>query len=101
MSLYPLPVEGIDEGWRFVSIGFEGEATNVGGINPWKATWVSTRGRITVAHPQYPSQRHTMFTYEISGLNPTVVFAAGEFSNGVWGFYVPDDNPASGDIREH
>jgi hypothetical protein len=82
-------MEDVDEGWRFVRIGFEGQPTDVGGINPWAAEWIPTDGRITVAHPQYPSQRHTMFTYRIAGANPPVIFAAGEFSNGVWGFFVP------------
>ncbi|HEX5591536.1 MAG TPA: hypothetical protein VFX65_14685 [Candidatus Limnocylindrales bacterium] len=52
--------------------------------------WVSTHGRIVVAHPQYPRERHTMFTYEVEGTNPPVVFAAGEYSNLVYGFYVPE-----------
>lgn len=30
-----------------------------------------------------------MFTYEVAGSDPAIVFAAGEFSNGVWGFFVP------------
>ena len=79
----------IDKGWRFVSISFEGQPTDVGGVNPWDVEWTPTDGRITVAHPEYPAERHTMFTYEVTGSNPRIVFAAGEFSNGVWGFYVP------------
>jgi len=79
----------VDEGWRFVSFGFEGQPTDVGGVNPWKVEWIATGGRITVAHPQYPSQRHVMFTYEVAGSSPPIRFAAGEFSNGVYGFFVP------------
>jgi hypothetical protein len=30
-----------------------------------------------------------MDTYEVVGANPRVKFAAGEFSNGVFGFFVP------------
>jgi hypothetical protein len=82
-------VDQLDDGWRFVSIGFEGDRTDIGGVNPWDVEWISTGGRITVAHPSYPHQRHTMFTYEVAGSRPTIVFAAGEFSNGVWGFFVP------------
>ena len=52
--------------------------------------WTATGSRITVAHPQYPAQRHTMFVYEVTGSVPPIRFAAGEFSNGAWGFYVPD-----------
>jgi len=85
-------VTPLTPGWRFVSIGLEGDSVDIGGgMNPWDAEWVSTYRRIVVAHPQYPRERHTMFTYEVAGSDPPVVFAAGEYSNGVYGFYVPDD----------
>ena len=79
----------LDRGWRFVSIGVEGQPTEVAGVNPWEAEWAATGDRITVAHPQYPSQRHVMSVYEVKGSVPRIRFAAGEFSNGVWGFFVP------------
>jgi len=79
----------VDQDWRFISIGPEGHATAVGGINPWDVEWIPTHNRIIVAHPEYPSERHTLFTYQVAGSDPPVVFAAGEFSNGVWGFFVP------------
>ena len=89
----------ITPGWLLVSIGLEGEAIDIGaGINPWNVKWISTHRRIVVAHPEYPRERHTMFTYEVEGTDPPVVFAAGEFSNLVYGFYVPDWQPSS-DIR--
>jgi len=87
-------VTAITPGWRFVSIGFEGDPVDVGaGVNPWRATWLSLYRRIVVAHPQYPQQRHSMDTYQIAGSDPPIVFAAGEFSNGVWGFFVPVSQP--------
>jgi len=79
----------VDEGWRFVSIGLEGEATDVGGLDLWATEWTPTHGRVVVAHPSHPNQRHIMDTYVVAGTTPPVTFAAGEFSNGVWGFYVP------------
>jgi hypothetical protein len=30
-----------------------------------------------------------MTEYTLEGVEPTLRFAAGEFSNGVWGFFVP------------
>ena len=81
--------EGLTNGWRFVSIGVEGQATDVGGTNPWQVKWQPTGRSITVAHPQYPNQRHRMDVYNAEGTQPPTVFAAGEFSNGVWGFFVP------------
>lgn len=80
-------------GWRFVSIGFEGDPVDVGGgVNPWRwpSHWVGTGEHITVAHPSYPRQRHSMAVYVLEGAVPPVRFAAGELSNGVWGFFVPE-----------
>lgn len=82
-------VDRVTPGWAFVHIGFEGDDVEIRGVNPWKAKWVPRLFQITVAHPSYPAQRHTMWTYEIPGPDSIVVFAAGEFSNGVWGFYEP------------
>jgi hypothetical protein len=82
----------IDEGWRFVSICLESEPVDLGdGLNPWEVDWISTAGRITVPHPQYPAARHRMDVWQVADADPPVTFAAGEFSNGVWGFYVPTD----------
>jgi len=83
-------MKSIDKGWRFVSIGFEGESTDIGGVDPWDVSWTPTNDRITVAHPDYPSERHTMSVYTVVDATPPITFAAGEFSNGVWGFFVPN-----------
>jgi len=44
---------------------------------------------IIVSHPGYPDERHPMRVYELREGDRVVRFAAGEYSNGVWGFYVP------------
>lgn len=79
-------------GWRFVSIGVEGSDVSLEGVNPWKHAreWRRTDDEpIVVAHPSYPAERHRMFVYELTVHTKTVKFAAGEFSNGVWGIYMP------------
>jgi hypothetical protein len=73
-------VKSVSQGWRFVSIGWEGDATDVGGLNPWDVKWTHTDRRITVAHPSYPSQRHTLFINQVAGSSPPITFAAGELS---------------------
>ena len=83
-------MEPITRGWKFVHIGFEDDAVEVGGLNPWKLEWVPRHDRITAEHPFYPAERHTMWTYEVLGVNGPVVFPAGEFSNGVWDIFVPE-----------
>ena len=81
--------EDVTDGWRFVSIGVEGYDVGLAGVDPWRVDWTATGSRIVVPHPQYPAQRHQLTVYEIPGTDPPVVFAAGEFSYGVWGFFVP------------
>lgn len=82
--------DDITPGWTFVGIVSDGYPIKLCGVNPWKFKWRDLdRQPIVVAHPQYPSQRHTMFRWEIVDGKKTIEFAAGEFSNCVWGFYVP------------
>jgi len=79
----------ITPGWKHVAIGFEGVPVSLGGLNPWKFKWHSLdEPTITVAHPSYPEERHTMSLFELKSGGKTVRFAAGEYSNGVWGFYL-------------
>ncbi len=80
----------VDSGWTFVSIGVEGDPVDLGaGLNPWDHGWRSTGRRVVVAHPSYPWQRHDMYEWTLDGVEPAVRFAAGEYSYGVWGFFVP------------
>jgi hypothetical protein len=83
-------VEELTPGWRLLHIGFEDDGVEVDGVRLWGASWARTGARLTVAHPQYPPQRHVMSTYATDGPARPVEFAAGEFSNGVWGFFVPE-----------
>jgi hypothetical protein len=82
-------MQQVTPGWRLVHIGFERDVVEVAGVNVWDACpWGPSLGRITVAHPQYPEQRHAMDVHRPPGSG--VEFASGEFSNGVWGFYERD-----------
>lgn len=84
------PATPVTPGWRLVQhIVGDGEPISLDGVNPWKHGWRALDvPAIVVAHPQYPSQRHDMSVYEIKA-DKTVRFAAGEFSNLAWGFYLP------------
>ena len=80
----------VTPGWRLVGrVIADGEPMMLDGVDPWASDWRAVDAPpIVVAHPQYPNQRHDMSVYEIRG-DRTVRFAAGEFSNGAWGFYLP------------
>ncbi len=38
-------------------------------------------------HPHYPDQQHRFDQYSAEATSGETVFAAGEYSNGVWGFF--------------
>jgi hypothetical protein len=83
-------MKSITPGWRLVFIGLEGEPVSLHGHDPWKHEWNScSEDAVVVAHPSYPSQRHEMSVYKLAAPGESIRFAAGEFSNGVWGFFVP------------
>jgi len=76
--------------WQFINIVSDGQAISIDGINPWKHEWISLNEEtIDMPHPNYPNQRHKMCVYKIEAGSKSIVFAAGEYSNCVWGFYVP------------
>jgi hypothetical protein len=84
----------VTPGWKFVSIGFERAPVVIQGIDLWmhERQWVSSHERIVVSHPCHPSERHTMFVHTLEVDGRAIKFAAGEYSNGVWGFYEPAEN---------
>ena len=76
--------------WKFINIVTDGQAISIDGINPWKHEWIELdEDPIEVPHPSYPEQLHEMWIYKINTESKSIVFAAGEYSNCVWGFYVP------------
>ena len=88
-----LPRRYVECSWIPVGVGFEGEAINVNGINPWNYKWRSLRIPLTLPHPAYPSQQNDYRVYQVDTENGIVVFASGELSPNVWGFYLPaNDN---------
>ncbi len=85
------PATDVTPGWRFLWIGFEGEGPSLEGLDPWKHEWHDLGfPSIVVAHPSHPRERHPMWVYEIRTDKKTIKFAAGEFSNQVWGFFLPN-----------
>lgn len=82
-------MQSVTPGWRFLHIGLEGDSVELDGVRLWDADWSRSLGEVVVAHPQHPSQRHTMSIRRVRDRSVEVEFAAGEFSNGVWGFFQP------------
>jgi hypothetical protein len=72
--------------WKFAGAVAEVEAFSIAGIDVWKSPWVDTKERVRVKDPLY-QQDFTFHVYTISSGGKMVRFAAGEFSNGVYGFF--------------
>lgn len=85
-----MPLEDFTHGWKSVHVGLEEDRLSLEGLDPWKLKWKSMGEQsIVVPHPSHPHERHQAWVYEIEEAGKLVRFAAGELSNGVWGFYVP------------
>ena len=85
-----MSLESFTPGWRPIHVGLEGDGFSIEGVNPWKQAWRSRGAEpLVVPHPSYPEERHKAWVYEIESAGKLVRFAAGELSNGVWGFYGP------------
>jgi hypothetical protein len=77
-------------GWRDVHIGAEGDGVTIDGVALWQQEWRRIGADpLELPHPDHPSQHHRCNIYEAGSIDDPVRFAAGELSNGVWGFYVP------------
>lgn len=74
-------------GWRYAGTSGEGGRFRVRRTNVWSREWRRNGTTATVSDPLY-GQMFEFDVYEIETPSGPAEFAAGEFSNGVWGFYV-------------
>jgi hypothetical protein len=73
--------------WNFVGSSFDGQSLFIEGIDVWTRGWIAVEGeRAKVVDPRY-GQSFQFPIFVIAEGEKSVRFAAGEFSNGVWGFY--------------
>ena len=74
--------------WRLVKTGIEGSC-ELFGANIFDYKWNATNEKVIVVEPLH-NQQHELNVYEVEIDGITVTFAAGEFSNCVYGFYLRD-----------
>ena len=79
----------MENNWKHIKTIVDGDEFRIKGLNIWEHNWKRTGQKIVVKDPLY-GQEHSMDIYEIANKESTVVFAAGEFSNCVWGIYIRD-----------
>lgn len=78
----------ISTDWKFVKVVRDGEPFFIDGIGVWGHEWKDTGQSIYILDPVY-QQPYTLPICEISVDGKTITFAATEFSNCVWGVYIP------------
>ena len=74
--------------WSFVKSGIEGNCV-LFGVNIFQYHWEKTNQKITVSDPVY-GQKHEINVYHVHLDGRKKTFAAGELSNGVYGFYIEE-----------
>ena len=76
--------------WTFAGAVGSSEPFAIDGLDVWQHPWQSVAGAppAAVRDPHY-NQPYQMPVYRIGDGTRSVVFASGEFSNGIFGFYVP------------
>ena len=82
-------MRSIETTWRFVASSLDGQSLLLDGLDVWKYKWLETGERVTVTDPKY-HQEFCFSVFEIQVEARTLRFAGGEYSNCIWGFYLPE-----------
>jgi hypothetical protein len=77
--------------WKYIGTCTELQPFEIAGLNVWKFDWTRRGDRAYVNDPLY-NQEFCFSVYEIRSGDHLVTFAAGEFSNGVWGFFLREQD---------
>lgn len=78
----------MEQVWRFAGSSNEGEAFQIRGVNVWDQGWQVSAGEEAHVNDPVYGKSFIFRVYTIHDGDEKIEFAAGEFSNGVWGFYV-------------
>ena len=83
--------------WQYVIAGADGNTT-LFGVNIFKYDWINTGEKVEVTDPLY-GQKYLFSVYKVfirqkenKFRKVEYTFAAGEFSNCVYGFYIPKED---------
>ena len=77
----------MDHPWQFAGSSTKGDAFEIKGVKVWDQGWQVLPGEeARVSDPVY-GQSYIFKVFSIQDDEEQIEFAAGEFSNGEWGFY--------------
>lgn len=83
-SAAPVAEDGM---WEFLGVSYAEQPFLIDGIDVFRHEWQRVEGaRAAVTEPRY-GQHFEFPVYRVTAEGRTIEFAAGEFSNSVWGLY--------------
>jgi hypothetical protein len=86
------------ETWKFAGSCQDGNKFILAGIDVWQYKWQRIPDeKAQVKDPVY-GQAFGFPIYQIHTNGKTIKFSAGEFSNCIWGFYIPLDVKYQNDL---
>lgn len=71
--------------WKFIGACY-GDKFIIDGVDIFKEKWENTGEKVHVKDPHY-GQQFTFNVWKVRNDNKVIIFAAGEFSNNVYGIY--------------
>jgi hypothetical protein len=79
--------------WKHIKTIANNEPFEIQGINIWDYEWRDSGEKINLKDPIY-FQDYSFSIFNIKTKKSNILFAAGEFSNCVWGIYIQEkENP--------
>ncbi|MES2545043.1 MAG: hypothetical protein V4548_09180 [Bacteroidota bacterium] len=85
-----LEIQEINIDWKHKKTIVDSDKFEIDGLNIWDFEWQYTNEKIRVLDPQY-GQSYFFNVYKIQNSGRTILFAAGEFSNCIWGIYTKEE----------
>ena len=77
----------MEQVWQFAGSSTEGEVFEVRGVNIWDHDWQPISGQEAHVHDPVYGREFIFQVFSVQDGDQRVEFAAGEFSDGEWGFY--------------
>ena len=77
-----------DQVWQFAGSSKRDEPFEIKGVEVWGKGWQVSAGQETHVHDPVYGKAHVLQVFNIQDGDQTIEFAAGEFSEGLWGFYL-------------
>ncbi len=76
--------------WQFAGSSRQKEKFEIRGVEVWDGGWQAVPGQEAHVHDPVYGKEFDFPVYRIQNGEETIEFAAGEFSDGEWGFYTRD-----------